>query len=186
MPEFPSYYIGPYYLGPAHPMCANPAAPLPEVFNGRFLFYGDGNNHEGMALRPTYLTSAQGNAPVFGRMFREMEQHLKVAAEEVKAAEPLVPARCKLVFRAECSSILWYYATVRTHANFYEACALRDRFTALAKSKPRDRKALKTVYDRWLAVLKDERQNATDALPLAEADIRLDCFITAATTASAT
>lgn len=175
-PELPPYYTGPYYLGPAHPMCANPAASLPAVFKGRYLFQGDGNDAEGLALRPTFFTSPRGNVPVFGKMYREMENRLKLAADEVKAAEPRVPERCRLVFRAEASSILWFYATARAHANFYEACQLRDQFRSLAQSDPIAREKLEPVYDRWLEVLKDERQNATEALPLAETDMRLDCY----------
>jgi hypothetical protein len=37
-PELPSYYLGPYYLGPLHPMCANKDEPLPDVFYGQYLF----------------------------------------------------------------------------------------------------------------------------------------------------
>lgn len=172
-PEIGPYYQGPAYLGPAHPLCADPAAPLPEVFKGRYLYLAELNDAEGLAKRPTYLTSASGNAPVFGRMYREMEKCLKTAADEVNAAAPGVPDRCALMFRSERSAILWFYATARTLANFYESCALRDRFAALAAG---DKAELLGVYDRWLAVLKDERQNAAEALPLAEADMRLDCY----------
>ena len=176
VPELPPYYTGPYYLGPAHPMLANPAAALPDVFYGRFLFMAEETEAEGRKLRPTFLTAPRGNVPVFGKMYRQMEAHLKKAADGVKAAEPLVPERCRLVFRSETLPILWFHATARAHANFYEACSLRDEFAALAKQNPKSREKLKAVYDRWLAVLRDERQNAADALPVAEADMRLDSY----------
>ena len=175
-PELPPYYTGPYYLGPAHPMCANPRARLPRVFYGRYLFRAEATDAEGLVLRPTFITRPRGNVPVFAKMYRRMEQRLKTAADEVNAARPLVPTRCRLMFDADVSSILWFYALARSHANFYEACVLRDQFAALAKADPKPVKRLKPVYDRWLAVLKDEKQNAADALPLAEADMRLDCY----------
>ena len=69
-PELPSYYTGPYYLGPGQPMCADPAARLPEIFLGRYLFMAEMTDAEGLMLRPTYNTSPTGNVPVFGRMYR--------------------------------------------------------------------------------------------------------------------
>ena len=53
---------------------------------------------------------------------------------------------------------------------------MRDQFTALSQTDPTGRDKLKVVYDRWLEVLKDERQNVAEALPIAEADMRLDCY----------
>jgi len=175
-PELPPYFTGPYYMGPAHPMCADLAAPLPEVFMARFLFLAELSEAEAMALRPVCLTSPRGNVPVFGKMYQQMEKRLKLADDEVKAAELLVPQRCRLPFRAEASCILWFYATARTHANFYEACQLRDQFRTLSQTDPTGRDRLKVVYDRWLEVLKDERQNVAEALPIAEADMRLDNY----------
>ena len=175
-PELPPYFVGPYYMGPAHPMCADQAAPLPQVFMARFLFLAELSDAKGMALQPAFVTSPRGDVPVFGKMYRQMEKCLKVAADEVKAAEELVPQRCRMPFRAEASCILWFYATARTHANFYEACQLRDQFKTLSLTDPTAKDKLKAVYDRWLEVLKDEKQNVAEALPIVEADMRLDCY----------
>lgn len=175
-PELPPYFTGPYYLGPAHPMCADPAARLPELFKARFLFLGELSEADGMALQSVCLTSPRGDVPVFGKMYRQMEACLKRAADDVKAAERLVPQRCRVPFGAEASCIRWFYATVRTHANFYEACQLRDRFRTLSQADPTGRDQLKMVYDRWLEILRDERQNLAEALPIAEADMRLDFY----------
>jgi hypothetical protein len=177
-PELPPYYTGPYYLGPAHPMCADPVATLPEVFSARFLYLAELNETEAMTLRPAFLASPRGNVPVFSGMYRQMANRLKAAAEEVKAAERSVPERCRLPFQAEASCIRWFYATARTHANFYEACQLREQFGALSQANADGTDRWKTIYNRWLEVLKDERQNVLEALPIAEADIRLDCYYT--------
>jgi hypothetical protein len=174
-PELPPYFVGPYYLGPAHPMVADPKAPLPAVFHGKFLFLAEATDAEGQKLRPAYLTAPRGDPVVFGRMYRDMEERLRKAAEEVRAAEPLVPPAHRVLFRAEVSSILWFYATARTHANFYESCRLRDRLHALAdRPGPSTLEEAKGLMARWTEVLKDESLNATEALPLAEADMRLD------------
>ena len=73
---------------------------------------------------------------------------------------------CRLMFDADCSSIRWYYHTVRTEANFYESCQLRG---ALLATTTQPSKTLEQ-YERWKAVLQDEKANALAALPLAEAD----------------
>ena len=39
-----------------------------------------------------------------------------------------------------------------------------------------DKNKLKTVYDRWFEVLEDERRNVAEAIPIVEADMRLDCY----------
>ena len=87
-PELPAYYTGPYYSGPAHPMCVSPTAKLPEVFFGQFLFMGEATDAEGLRLRPIYVTSPTGNVPVFGRFYRQMESCLRKAVNELEAAKP--------------------------------------------------------------------------------------------------
>ena len=73
-PEQPAYYTGPYYLGPAHPMCVSPAEKLPDVFYGQFLFMAEATDAEGLKLRPIFVTSPSGNVPVFGRFYRKMAE----------------------------------------------------------------------------------------------------------------
>lgn len=178
-PELPSYYTGPYYLGPAQPMCANPQAALPDVFYGRYLFHAEITDADGLKLEPTFVTSPTGNVPVFGRFYRKMAHLLKQAADELAAARALVPEHCRLTFSAEDSPIRWFYHTARTEANFYESCQLRDSLLAFAATPDHSEDELTQMqshYDRWKEVLSDELENAREALPVMEHDMRLDFY----------
>jgi hypothetical protein len=156
-------------------MCANPNAKLPEVFYGRMLFMAESTDAEGLLLRPTFATSPTGGGkvPAFGRLYRQMEKELKGAVAEIEAARALVPPRCRMPFQAEEHPIRWFYHTARTEANFYEGCQLRDRILSGQVKGPEERQK---ALDRWLEVLKDERDNAAAALPVMEADSRLDFY----------
>ncbi|MEM2935672.1 MAG: hypothetical protein QW231_00655, partial [Candidatus Bathyarchaeia archaeon] len=126
-----------------------------------------------------FVTSPTGNVPVFGKFYRQMEALLKKAADEIETASPLVPDRHRLTFDAEASAIRWFYHTARTEANFYESCQLRDQLLAFASQgtkKPDDITKAFKIYDRWREVLLDERANAAEALPVMEADMRLDFY----------
>lgn len=178
-PQLPSYYTGPYYLGPSHPMCADPSAKLPQVFYGRYLFMGEMTDAEGLMLRPTFSTSPAGVVPVFGGLYRRMADVLHKAVQEVSIGEPLVPDRLRLLYAAETSPIRWFYHTERAQANFYESCQLRDRLLALAAQPtrtPAEQAEAAKLYARWRDVLADERQNAVEALPVVQADMRLDHY----------
>ena len=156
-PEQPAYYTGPYYLGPAHPMCVSPAEELPDVFYGQFLFMAEATDAEGLKLRPIFVTSPSGNVPVFGRFYRKMAERLGRAVEELAVAEPLVPEQYQRTFEAECSPLRWFYHTAQTQANFYESCQLRDALHAFAKRReqaetPQDDAGLedcRVMFDRW-------------------------------------
>ncbi len=178
-PELPSYYTGPYYLGPGQPMCADPAARLPAVFLGRYLFMSEMTDAEGLKLRPTYNTSPTGNVLTFGRMYREMEARLRSAVARVDQAEPLVPSRLKRVFVSETDPIRWFYHTARTEANFYESCQIRDRVLQLAAASSRtanEQAEAAKLLARWREVLMDERQNTEEARPVMVRDMRLDFY----------
>lgn len=178
-PELPSYYTGPYYLGPAQPMCANPEAELPPVFYGRYLFHAEIADAEGLKLQPVFVRSPTGNVPVFAKFYRQMEELLRQATGAMTAAAPLVPERCRLMFDAENSPVRWFYHTARTEANFYESCLLRDALLAFAGQPEKTPEALEQArerYRRWREVLLDEQANARDALPVMEADMRLDPY----------
>lgn len=178
-PEIPPYYTGPYYLGPAHPMCVDPDAKLPQVFYGQYLFLAEMSDSEGLPARPTFFTSPRGDVPVFLRMYRQMEAKLKSAVEAIETAAPLVPERCKLMFDSDASAVRWFYHTARAHANFYESCQLRDALRALAKSETKTPEQIETAkrqFKRWREVLLDEKANAEAALPVMEADVRLDWY----------
>ena len=164
-PELPPYFVGPYYLGPTHPMCADPDAVLPECFKAKSVF----GTH--------VLTEARGDVEVFGRYYRNMERELHEAVLELDAAAPDVPRRCLLEFRAEELPTRWFYHTARTHSNFYESCQLRDFLQAFVKHDPKTTQEVAEAqmkYDRWRAVLKDERENTKEAIFVVEQDSRLD------------
>lgn len=178
-PELPPYYTGPYYLGPAHPMCADPKANVPEIFNGLYLFHAEITDADGLKRNPTYFRSPRGNVVVFGKFYRKMEALLADAVKAIDAAKPLVPERCHLMFGSEESATRWFYHTCRTHANFYESCRLRDALLALAaKPSPTDAEKAQATDQlaRWREVLVDERENTLAAMPVIEADARLDCY----------
>ncbi|MDX9975949.1 MAG: hypothetical protein RBU21_23425 [FCB group bacterium] len=178
-PELPSYYTGPYYLGPAHPMCADPNAKVPDLFKGYYLFLAEMTTSEGLKKHPTYVTSPTGNVPVFGKLYRQMEQLLAEAKHEIDAASADVPERCRVAFDAEASATRWFYHTARAEAHFYESCQLRDRLLALAAQPartPEETAEAKDLYERWRLVLQDEKANAQEALPVAENDVRLDSY----------
>lgn len=176
-PEIPSYYNGPYYLGPAHPMCADPKAALPDVFYGYYLFMAEMTDAEGVEKRPTFVTKPTGNIPVFAKYYRRMETLLGDAEQRMTRARWVVPERNRLTFDAEDSAIRWFHATTRTEANFYEASMLRDRLLELAEKPKLSAEESTEARDKskaWISILKDERANAEAALPLVRADVRLD------------
>jgi hypothetical protein len=178
-PELPSYYLGPYYLGPGQPMCADPTARLPTVFLGRYLFMAEMTDADGLKLRPTYNTSPTGKVPIFGRMYRQMETRLRSAVARVDEAEPLVPVRLRTVFVSETDPIRWFYHTARTEANFYESCQIRDRVLKLAAATSRntdEQAEAAKLLARWREVLKDEKQNTEQARPVMARDMRLDYY----------
>ncbi len=178
-PELPSYYTGPYYLGPGQPMCADPKATLPEVFYGRYLFMAEMTDSEGVKLRPTFVTSPTGNVPVFGKMYRKMEELLGKAVKELEQSEPLVEERHQLTFRSETTPIRWFYHTARTEANFYESCQLRDYFQTLMDAgilSATQTTSAEQSWRRWKEVLEDELANTQAALPIMETDMRLDFY----------
>ncbi len=169
-PEIGPYFTGVCFLGPAHPMCADPSAKLPDEFAtlGGASFAGP----------PT------GNVPVFAKLYRKMADSLAMARREVDLAEPLVPQANRLAFNAEASSLRWFHHTMRSTANYYESCLLRDRLLALAKEREATKDPLSPAsaaecceaINRWKNVLLDERENSAAALPVMAADIRLDFY----------
>jgi hypothetical protein len=141
------------------------------VFYGRFLFRAEATDAEGLRLRPTFISQPDNRSPAFGNAYRRMEELMQWAVAEIEAASPLVGQRHRLTFESESSPIRWLYHTVRTEANFFESCRLRDRL-----SRGDDLSEALTDYRRWLAVLKDEKANAEASLPVMEADVRLDMY----------
>ena len=177
-PVIPPYYKGPQYLGPAHPMVADPTAELPAVFYGHYLFLAEITDAEGLKTRPTFETKPYGDAALFGEYYRKMEGELEAASKSIKEAHPLVPDAYRLMFDAEASPVEWFYRTTRTTANFYEACQLRDMLLAAAEqaASTEDDADLERAWRRWRAILDDERANTEAAIPLAENDMRLDFY----------
>ncbi len=178
-PELPSYYLGPYYLGPLHPMCANRKSQLPEVFYGQFLFHAEIKDSEGLKKEPTFVVTPHRNPPAYAEYYHKMKESLARAAADVRAASALVDDRHRLTFDAEAGPILWFYHTARTHSNFYESCRLRDALAGISKKPPlkANEKAEATrMLVSWQKILEDERDNTREALPLIQQDMRLDCY----------
>jgi hypothetical protein len=178
-PELPSYYLGPYYLGPLHPMCANPKSALPSVFYGQYLFHAEMKDADGLKSEPTFVVTPPSNSPAYADSYRKMKSLLARAAADVNKADALVDDRHRLTFDAEKWPILWFYATARTHSNFYDSCHLRDTLEELSKKTPLtedDRLEARRLLERWKEVLHDERENTREALPLIRQDMRLDCY----------
>jgi len=170
-----NYYIGPHYLGPAHPMCADPEAKLPNVFYG---------SRSGRPPAPTFfsspqLTGAKAAPEVVIEYQARMTELLSGAVTEMEIARPQVPGRKMLMFDAEESAIRWFYHTARTERNFSKSCLLRDRLLELAageKLRDEQRKEAEELYVRWREVLEDEKANTGEAIPVLENDIRLDFY----------
>jgi hypothetical protein len=178
-PELPSYYTGPYYLGPMHPMCADRNATLPEVFLGQYLFRAEAKDSEGLKKQPTFIVDPSNNTPAFADLYAKMDQHLARAADYIRGARTKVDERHGLTFDAEASPILWFHHTARTHSNFYKSCACRETVAALLN------KPIRTEKDKvdgaaqiavWKLVLSDEERNTREALPLMRQDMRLDPY----------
>jgi hypothetical protein len=117
--------------------------------------------------------SPTGNRPVFARLYRQMEQLLRQAVQEIQAAQPTVPARCMLAFDSEDLCIRWLYHTVRTTANFYESCELRDSLDTLEAKPMNPTSVARPMLTRWREVLNDEEANVRDALSVRRRDVRL-------------
>lgn len=176
-PKLPSYYTGPYYLGPAHPMSVDPEAKLPEVFYGLYLFHAEITTADGLKLQPTFMRDAEGDVPIWLAHYRRMETLLAEAVAAMDRGAPLVDDAHRLMFEAEDSSVRWFYHTLRAHANFYESCLIRDQWIERnGKIRPTRAEDLERLRERWIAILEDEQENATLALPLIERDVRLDWY----------
>jgi hypothetical protein len=159
-PEIGPYFTGVYYLGPAHPMCADPAAQLPDEFKMS-------------SLPPT------GDVPVFARLYRKMADLLALSVKEINLADPLAAKTNRFAYDAEASNLRWFYHTFRSTANYYESCLLRDKLIALAKEQehtPTKVTEARALLARWRGVLLDEKANSSEALPVMVADMRLDFY----------
>ena len=179
VPEIPSYYTGPYYLGPAQPMICDPEAKVPEVFDGYYLFMAEISDDEGLKKRPTYYTKPTGDAPVFLGYYRRMEALLKDAATAMDRARTTLKPRFKNNFDAEDSSVQWFYRTARTEANFYESCMIRDRVLALTAQSSRtaeETAEAKEKIARWKEILADDEENTRAAQAIIDLDPRLDAY----------
>lgn len=168
-PELPPYFLGPYYLGPSHPMFADPDGEIPDCFKAKSEFAGH------------FLTEARGEVEAFGRCYRNMERALLEAVKALDAASIHIPHRCRAVFEAEDLPTRWFYHTARTHANFYESCLLRNFLLKIVKADSRTAEEIAEAqrqYERWQAVLEDERENTKAAISIVEKDSRLDVHTT--------
>lgn len=177
-PEIPGYYHGPHYLGPAHPMCADPAAEVPRVFFGQYLFHAEITDAEGLKSEPTFWRDVANGVPLL-QCYVKMDELLTAAVREIGRTARKVPERCRMVYAAETSQVRWFHHTVRTEVNFYRSCLLRGRIMALAAQSGRTAQAVEEgmrLCDEWRGVLRDEQRNTQRAMPVARADMRLDFY----------
>lgn len=133
--------------------------------------------HPAQRTRPTFFTSPRGDVPVFGKFYRNMERELEMAVDAIARAATRIEERHRLIFDAEASPIRWFYHTAGPHANFYESCHIRDRLVEIAALEFRSsavRDEARGIYRRWREILENEKANTLEALPVVEADMRLD------------
>jgi hypothetical protein len=180
-PEIPSYYKGALYIGPAQPMIADKAAPVPEVLNGYYLFLGEMGAGKGLKGLPTYFTEAPGGkkAAEFLQCYERMLTHMEKAVAAIDEAEPLVPAQNRMLFDSQAWPVRWLYHSVRTQVNFCRSCLLRDEVMPLMEKEAlssEDREHAKALLAQWRAVLTDELENTRAAAPIPREDVRLDCY----------
>jgi hypothetical protein len=169
------YYHGPHFLGPAHPMCADPDAELPEIFYGSCM----GRTHVPAFITSPKLTGAKAPPEVVIDYHRRMTDALADAVAEMEIAGPLVPERNRLMFDAEETSMRWFYHTTRTERNFNESCLLRDPLLSFASREQRTDEQISEAtvqLTRWREVLENEAANTSDAIPVLEKDLRLDFY----------
>ena len=161
-PDMPPYFSGPYYLGPVHPMFADPEAELSEPYASKSPFGA------------LFMREARGDIEAFGAYYGEMRDTLRKAVDSLEKAEPLVTETYRNTFEAEAIPIRWFYHTARTHANFYASCLLRRQL--LEEGAPVPEASVRTLLARWRSVLLDEQENALAAAPLLEKDPRLALY----------
>ena len=183
-PQVGAYYQGPHHLGPAHPMFIDPNYVVPDVFYGALGFFTEINPDETFKPRPLFFKSSTEMKSLpsekltnYEKNYRKMEELMKQASNEMNKAKLLVPNYCNLMFGAENSAVQWLYHTVRTEANFFESCRLHDKmlaFARLASMTPQQHDEAAQTYKQLHQLLLDEKANAIEALPILEADARLD------------
>ena len=180
-PEIPPYYNGPHYFGPAHPMCADPEAKLPREFYAGYGFYAEANPDLVAIQHPVFVAVPTGNEMLFPHFYHQMEDRLRKALESISTAEPLVDNAHRFMFDSEASMVRWFYHVTRTEANFYDAFLLRrdlgnmlTRVQTDSSLTTEERNEASAKLARWREILKDELANAHEALPVMEADMRLD------------
>jgi hypothetical protein len=164
-PEIGPYFSGAYYLGPAHPMRADPTDQLPDEFK--------------MSSGASFVLPPTGDVPVFAKLYRKMADSLAMSVKEIRLADQLAPKTSRFAYEAEASNLRWFYHTFTSTANYYESCLLRDKLLAFAKERERSPSEVaeaRGLYRQWRSVLLDERRNATEAMPVMAGDMRLDFY----------
>lgn len=175
MPFTYTYYKGPQYLGPAQPLVLDDDEEIPEVFKGYFCFLMEANLEAALEPLPTYeplaytRTHPEGDSAVIETYFRVVQSHLERAVKALDAAQPSVLPACQDVYEAETFPIRWFYHTVRTCGNMFEAGRVRD-----ALREETTRKEALRLATRLGELLQDELQNTLEALPISEKDTRLE------------
>jgi len=186
MPLINSYYKGPHYLGPAHPIVINFDTAIPDIFYGYYLFLAEINPESSIQplpvydLNPEYVSEYAGpeSLPVLETYYRVVQDHLERAVALLNEADPLIPERLRIVYDAETLPIRWFYHTARTIGNFYESfrltCKLKNLIEVISTASSEEIRKGENALERLKKVLHDEKQNALDAVIIAGKDARLE------------
>lgn len=177
MPFAQSYYRGPEYLGPAQPILLDDTEEIPEIFYGYYCFVVECTSEAAIEPSPTIVplsytaTHREGDSAVIETYYRVEESYLQRAVGLLNQIQELIRPEYRTVFEAETFPIRWLYHSVRTAANMFEAGRI-----VRALEEQSDRKKPEQLLERLEEILRNDLENAHEALPIVEKDKRLDTW----------
>lgn len=181
---FSYYYIGPSFLGPAHPLVPERESPIPEVFHGHLFYLQEGE--ESFSVRrieeartclaltalPEGLKGVRPDdpdTPVWDIVIREYTR----AADEAEAAcRRLQQATTLTRTTADGHSLREEMALTELAYRTFRSCENTARFLLARRDFEQSGQTLHRDEMRRVALL--ERENALSALPLYQAAPWLD------------
>jgi hypothetical protein len=192
-PQVPTYFTGPQFLGPAHPLMLDPATVVPEVFSGQLLYLAEISADKALqftrsfvrampevkgvvrlsrtGVLPAYMPAAN-TIDNFAVRYRRIEHLLKEAVGYFDQTLEVAPQANRLLLESEASIVRWFWHTARSTANFYESHRLRE----CAASRTIGRPQALACHTQLIGLIDDERSNATAALMVVQNDPRVDLF----------
>lgn len=180
MPFINSYFFGPQYLGPAHPVVLDISETMPEVYKGYHLHNLE-SNLDAVINNPVFSCDqnvsnhidcpGDKGIPILEIYYRVAEAYLVRAVNAVSEARKLIPPEHSMLFEAETSPIQWFYHTLRTCGNLFE---LNRVLNELKEMHDKGGEKVKRHFSRLREILLDEKQNTLLSLPIAQKDARLE------------